>query len=92
MTSNFNLRCLIRAAQRYQEAVMTTRAIPILALLVLTTCSAACTPVRPWERGKLAHPTMASSTFAGPAEEHANSVREGATGGGAAGESGCGCN
>ena len=71
---------------------MTTRCIPILVPFALTAAVTACTPVHPWERGKLAHPTMSSASFAGPAEEHANSVREGATGGGASGESGCGCN
>jgi hypothetical protein len=71
---------------------MKVRSLQLFALLVLVSCSAACSHVRPWERGKLAHPTMAAGGFAGPAEEHANSVREGATGGGAAGESGCGCN
>lgn len=51
-----------------------------------------CSHVKPWERGKLAHPTMSTASFAGPAEEHVYAVHEGATGGGAAAESGCGCN
>lgn len=51
-----------------------------------------CAHVKPWQRGKLAHPTMSTSSFAGPAEEHVYAVHEGATGGGAAAESGCGCN
>lgn len=51
-----------------------------------------CAHVKPWERGKLAHFTMSSSSFAGPAEEHLYATQEGAVGGGAAGESGCGCN
>lgn len=53
---------------------------------------AGCTHVRPWERGKLAHHTMAGPSVVGPAEEHVYSVQEGAIGGGATAESGCGCN
>ena len=58
-------------------------------LLALT---AACTHVAPYERGKLAHPTMNDSVSAGPAAEHVYSVHEGAIGGGSVAESGCGCN
>jgi hypothetical protein len=53
---------------------------------------AGCRHTKAYERGKLAHPTMVTSSFSGPAEEHMYSVQEGATGGGAAAESGCGCN
>lgn len=60
------------------------------ALLALTT--AACTHVAPYERGKLANPTMNDSVAAGPAAEHVYSVHEGATGGGSVGSAGCGCN
>jgi len=60
----------------------------ILFLLLL----GGCTHVKAWERGKLAHPTMSSSTVNGPAEEHVYAVHEGAVGGGGAAESGCGCN
>jgi hypothetical protein len=52
----------------------------------------ACTHVAPYERGRLAHPTMTTSDLAGPAEEHVRGVQEGATGGGSVAESGCGCN
>jgi hypothetical protein len=48
--------------------------------------------VQPWQRGKLAHPTMTSASVSGPAEEHVYAVHEGAIGGGGAAESGCGCN
>jgi hypothetical protein len=53
---------------------------------------AGCTHVRPWERGKLAHPTMSADDLAGVAEEHMRDVHEGATGGGSVAASGCGCN
>jgi hypothetical protein len=61
-------------------------------LLALVLAGAGCTHVHAWERGKLAHPTMMTSTLAGPAEEHVYAVQEGAAGGGPAAESGCGCN
>ena len=67
-------------------------ALLLLTLIAIATSSAACTSVRPWERGKLAHHTMVTSSFAGPAEEHVYAVHEGAVGGGGSAESGCGCN
>jgi hypothetical protein len=50
-----------------------------------------CTHVRPWERGKLAHQSMIGEQSS-VAAEHVYAVHEGAVGGGAAAESGCGCN
>jgi hypothetical protein len=67
------------------------RTILTAMVLVIGLCSAACTHVQPWQRGKLAHPTMASD-FGGPASEHVYAVQEGAAGGGSGAESGCGCN
>jgi len=63
--------------------------LAIVAFAVLLT---ACTHVKPWERGRLAHPTMAADDPSGPAEAHMRGVHEGATGGGSVAESGCGCN
>lgn len=51
-----------------------------------------CRHVAVYERQKLAHPTMTTASPAGVAEEHMYSVHEGAVGGGATAESGCGCN
>lgn len=65
--------------------------IGLALLAALGLASAACSHVRPWERSKLAHPTM-TSDLSGAAPEHVYAVQEGATGGGAAAESGCGCN
>ena len=64
----------------------------LFVLMTLALSLAACSHVRPWERGKLAHPTMSGTIGPGPAEEHVYAVQEGAVGGGAGGESGCGCN
>ncbi len=53
---------------------------------------ASCAHVASYERGELAHPTMAASDLASPAEQHVRAVQEGATGGGATAGGGCGCN
>jgi hypothetical protein len=60
--------------------------VPIVLML------AACTHVAPYERGRLAHPTMAEGSLEGPAQAHVYAVQEGAEGGGSLAESGCGCN
>lgn len=67
-------------------------AVKLLAIVAAISSLSGCVQVKPWQRGKLAHPTMSTSSFAGPAEEHLYAVHEGAAGGGAAAESGCGCN
>jgi hypothetical protein len=69
-----------------------TRALVVVFIAAFSIGSMGCTHVRPWERGKLAHPTMTSASLPGPAEEHLYSVQEGAVGGAAGVESGCGCN
>jgi hypothetical protein len=51
-----------------------------------------CTTVAPYERGKLAHPTMAAADVAGFGESHLRAISEGATGGSGGTGSGCGCN
>ena len=53
--------------------------------------SSACTHVAPYDRGRLAHPTMTQSVESAAAA-HLHAVQEGAAGGGAVAESGCGCN
>lgn len=51
-----------------------------------------CTTVQPYERGKLAHPTMTAADIAGMGESHLRAISEGATGGSGGTGSGCGCN
>lgn len=53
---------------------------------------AGCTPVAPYERGKLAHPTMTAGDMAGFGESHLRAITEGAIGGSGGTGSGCGCN
>lgn len=68
------------------------RATFALAFAVLGVCTTGCTTVAPYQRAKLAHPTMAANDLAGPGEEHLRAVTEGAVGGSAGAGSGCGCN
>jgi hypothetical protein len=51
-----------------------------------------CTHVAPYDRARLAHPTMTAGALEGPASGHVHAVHEGAIGGGSVAESGCGCN
>ncbi len=64
------------------------------ALLFVLGSLQACAPVKPWERGRLAHDCMQipvdpqQDAFYG----HFESVREGSSGGIGRGGGGCGCN
>jgi hypothetical protein len=60
--------------------------------VVLFFALTSCANVAPYERGRLAHPTMTTVDLAGPGEAHVRAVREGATGGGFEVGGGCGCN
>jgi hypothetical protein len=51
-----------------------------------------CARLKPYQRGRLAHPTMLLGETAGPGEAHVYAIQEGAVGGGSAVEGGCGCN
>jgi hypothetical protein len=64
----------------------------VLAVASIAAVSTGCTPVAPYERGKLAHPTMTAADLAGMGEQHLRAIDEGATGGSAGTGSGCGCN
>ncbi|MDI1428739.1 DUF4266 domain-containing protein [Polyangium sorediatum] len=71
---------------------MVLRITRLVCLLGLLHGLVACTHVAPYERGRLAHPTMAVGPVSGPGESHMQAVHEGATGGSASAEGGCGCN
>ncbi|MDI3284619.1 DUF4266 domain-containing protein [Polyangium sp. 15x6] len=67
----------------------------LLVVLVLgggLLASTGCAPVAPYERGKLAHPTMTAADMAGFGEGHLRAITEGAVGGSGGTGSGCGCN
>ena len=65
---------------------------PLFPLLAALHLLAACTHVAPYDRARLAHPTMSIGPSHGPGESHMQAVHEGATGGSVGAESGCGCN
>ena len=51
-----------------------------------------CATVPPWDREKLAHPTMTAQDLTSGLDDHVRAVSEGATGGLAGSGGGCGCN
>lgn len=61
----------------------------LVGVIVATT---GCAQVMPYERAKLAHPTMTAVDLVGPGVMHLRAINEGATGGSAGAGSGCGCN
>lgn len=61
-------------------------------LVVLGALATACTHVPPYERAKLAHPTMSSEEISYGLDGHVRAVSEGAAGGLGGGGGGCGCN
>ena len=61
-------------------------------LLLLAPHMAGCAHVPPYERERLAHPSMVTSDLTPSSEQHMRSIQEGAIGGGAAAGGGCGCN
>jgi hypothetical protein len=64
----------------------------ILTAIALSS-AAGCVKVAPYERGMLAHPTMAADdTITSGMDEHVRAVSEGAKGGLSGGGGGCGCN
>lgn len=67
--------------------------VAALALTVIGLVAATgCGTVQPYERGKLAHPTMSAADMAGFGESHLRAISEGAIGGSGGTGSGCGCN
>jgi hypothetical protein len=68
------------------------KAMIATALLAVGAFATGCTAVAPYERGKLAHPTMAAGSLGTMGEEHLHAISEGATGGSGGTGSGCGCN
>jgi Domain of unknown function (DUF4266) len=66
-------------------------AVGLVAAAILA-ASTGCGTVAPYERGKLAHPTMVAGDITGFGEAHVRAIHEGATGGSGGTGSGCGCN
>lgn len=71
---------------------MTHGRLALGVLLVLVSTLSGCAHVAAYERGKLAHPTMAPSDGTSVAREHVYAIQEGPMGGSVGAASGCGCN
>ncbi|MDP9149106.1 MAG: DUF4266 domain-containing protein [Myxococcota bacterium] len=65
---------------------------PLALTLALVLGATGCAQLKPYERGRLAHPTMLLGDMSRPGAAHVYAIREGAVGGGAGAEGGCGCN
>lgn len=68
------------------------RAIVFVVAAGIAALTSGCVRLSPYQRGRLAHPTMLLSEMAGPGESHVYAIQEGAAGGGSGVEGGCGCN
>jgi hypothetical protein len=68
------------------------KCLVLLAMATFLGLGAGCSAVAPYERGKLAHPTMAAADNVSFGEAHVRAIHEGAIGGSAGAVSGCGCN
>jgi len=79
---------ILRAAAILRAASMLRTA----AMITLAVAAVGCAQVMPYERAKLAHPTMSAVDLVGPGVMHLRAIDEGATGGSAGAGSGCGCN
>lgn len=64
----------------------------VVLAMALVAVSGGCAHLKPFERGRLAHPTMLLGDMSRPGSAHVYSIREGANGGGSGAEGGCGCN
>ncbi|MGH2570902.1 MAG: DUF4266 domain-containing protein [bacterium] len=73
---------------------MKARSAAILAMLALAAASAGCATVAPFERERLADPSMSfrEDSRAAARELHWMEAREGSTGGAGAAGGGCACN
>jgi hypothetical protein len=68
------------------------RLVALVVMVIALGAAAGCGTVQPYERAKLAHPTMAAADMAGFGESHLRAISEGAVGGSGGTGSGCGCN
>jgi uncharacterized protein DUF4266 len=71
---------------------LTSCVITLVAIVASLGAATGCSTVAPYERGKLAHPTMGAADMTGFGEAHLRAISEGATGGSGGTGSGCGCN
>jgi Domain of unknown function (DUF4266) len=63
-----------------------------LSILLSLVAHAGCARLKPYERGKLAHPTMLLGDLSRAGPAHVYAIHEGAVGGDSGAKGGCGCN
>jgi len=68
------------------------RVLTLAAMVTALGMATGCANVAPYERAKLAHPTMAAADMSSAGEMHLRAISEGAIGGSGGTGSGCGCN
>jgi len=83
---------MTKQAKETTKLSRTSRIVTISVIAAGLAFASGCGTVAPYERGKLAHPTMAAADIAGLGEGHLRAISEGATGGSGGTGSGCGCN
>ncbi len=83
---------MVEMNQRNNQGRITKTLISLAIMGAGLAMSTGCAQVAPYERAKLAHPTMAAADVAGPGENHLRAITEGAIGGSTGAGSGCGCN
>jgi hypothetical protein len=71
---------------------LVARIVVVAVMAIGLLASTGCATVAPYERGKLAHPTMIAGDMTGFGEAHVRAIHEGAVGGSSGTGSGCGCN
>jgi hypothetical protein len=79
-------------ALRASPRSLTSCMIALVVMAVGLSAATGCTTVAPYERGKLAHPTMGAADTTTAGEAHLRAINEGAVGGSGGTGSGCGCN
>jgi hypothetical protein len=75
----------------FERPVVSDKFTPSVAVMVAFLL-AACANVAPYQRGRLAHPTMNPGDAESAGRAHVYVVQEGAVGGTPGATSGCGCN
>lgn len=75
-----------------ETSSLVTKIVIVAVMAIGLVAGSGCATVAPYERGKLAHPTMVAGDMTGFGEAHVRAIHEGATGGSGGTGSGCGCN
>jgi hypothetical protein len=81
-----------KSLPRPSTRTFVARALTLAVMVAALGAATGCANVAPYERAKLAHPTMAAADMSSAGEMHLRAISEGAIGGSGGTGSGCGCN